>query len=222
MNMFFLGFAAGIAVLLLVLGIYLWMIEKSNKRNFEKILKNEYDQEQVDEEVKEIVLNTKKKVLSFHNIGFENNLKILQEASIEMAMEISKKYNPDSKYPHLELTFYELLKLNSDITQFFLENLEKKYFMHLKKVKVCHLLNLNDAREKHFPTFEKIGKLSSLVKFFMNPVGAAIKTAGTSILIPVGLEALFKISGNYGVEELGKELNLIYSGYYSKKEKKDI
>lgn len=218
MIMFWSGFAVGIVVLLLTLGIYLWSIEKSNKRNLEKVLKNEYNQEEVDEEVKEIVLNAKKKTLSLHNIGVENNLKTLKEVSMEMAMEISKKYNPDSKYPHLELTFHELLKLNLDITQFFLENLEKNYFIHLKKVKVCHLLNLSDAKEKYLPTFEKGIKLFDLAKFFMNPVGTAVKKATTSVVMPVALEAFLKISGKYGVEKLGKELNLIYSGHYSKKE----
>lgn len=217
MLIFVLGFTMGMGLVILALILYLRLIKKSTERNFKKIFRELEEQNAIDDEVKKIISNAKSKVLKWDNLGVQNNLKNLKNVSLEMAMGISKKYNPDVDYPHLELTFYELLKLNEGITQFFIENLNKKYFTHLKKAKVSHILELNDLKNKHISKVETGNKILTAIKFFINPVGTIIKKATMAVALPLAIESFFKIGGKYGIEKLGMELNLIYSGYYQKK-----
>lgn len=216
MYLFLSGFVLGIFSMLLILAIYIRGLENSKNKVLKKFLKkNESNNGEIDE----IIKNAKSKILKFNDFGIDKSILNLKEVCLEMAVEISKRYNPEAKYPHLELTIYELLNLNFEITKFLMNNLDKKYFELLKKAKVSHVMHINDFKEQHFDTVMTGSKLLNVFRLLKNPASMAIKTTVTTIGLPIIIEAFFRLGGTYGIEKLGKELDLIYSGHYTDIEK---
>ncbi|MGL6169571.1 MAG: hypothetical protein ACRC0Y_14940 [Fusobacteriaceae bacterium] len=208
MYLFFGGIVLGILSMLLVFAVYIRGIENSRKKVLKKLFKKN---ESNDEEIDKIIKNAKSKILKFNDYGVEKSIVNLKEVSLEMAVEISKRYNPEAKYPHLELTIYELLMLNLEITKFLMDNLDKKYFEILKKTKVSHIMHINDLKEQHFDKVTTGSQLFRVITTVINPVKAAV----TTVLLPIATEAIFRLCGSYGIEKLGKELDIIYSGHYT-------
>lgn len=228
--MFYMGMLTTLVILGCLCATYNLYLRINSKRQLKKRLKNEFNKNEINKEINQIIHEARKKaLLENKETTLEGNFQKFKELSFDIAKNISLKYNPKSKYPHYELTFYELLKLNSEITNFFLEALENKdEIKNLRDVKICHLMRLMDAKEeieeiidKHSSKIKTGKTVYSVTSLCMNPVDKIQNKVISKIFEKGGkflLETSLKTSVLYGVTKAGIELDKIYGGYYLKKD----
>lgn len=213
----FLYFLGGVGFTFLMIGIFIYFVFKKERAELNKMNSPINSSEKLDDEIKEIVLQYKKEYLKLNTFGFQQNSDKLKKLSYSMAKDIGKKYYPDSKYPELELEFYQLLKLNHTMTNYLLESLEGTKFDMIKYAKISTLMGINDNRLRVVDGFKKISLVNSIIK---SPISMVLGKVGVEVGLTVGLEIFFKGVGKYGVEKLGRELNRLYSKHYIEKSEK--
>lgn len=207
----FLYFLGGIIFTITIFGIFKYFCFRSENNVSNKINQPVNSSEELDEEIKNIVLMYRKEYLKLDTFGFENNTNKLKNLSIKMAKDISKKYYPDSKYPEFELEFYQMLKLNLTIATYLMETLESSKFDSIKYAKVSTLLGIKDNGLLVTDGLKKVSLLKTMLK---SPIGIIFGKVSTEIGCTLGAEAFFKFVGYYGIEKFGRELNRLYSKHY--------
>ncbi|MGL5965390.1 MAG: hypothetical protein ACRCZ2_13495 [Fusobacteriaceae bacterium] len=229
MKMFYLGMLTTLGILGILFVLYNLVLRINSKRQLKKRFENELKKDELSKDINKIIHEARKKaLLENKETTLEGNFQKFKELSFDIAKHISKKYNPKSKYPHYELTFYELLKLNSEIINFFLDSLENKdEIKYLKDIKICHLMRLVDAKEeigemvnKNSSKIEAGKTLVNATSFCMNPINKIQNTVISKIFEKGGqliLETSLKTSVLYGVTKVGIELDKIYGGHYLRK-----
>ncbi|MDO9628823.1 MAG: hypothetical protein Q7I99_02890, partial [Acholeplasmataceae bacterium] len=108
---FLIGLSFGFLLLLL---IYLYAVLKSLNKGLK--LRGADEQDIDEEEIKWLIEDAQKQFKdkeTRHAIGYH---KYLLQLTRELSVDIAKKFYPKSKYPYLELTIDETLRLNHYIT----------------------------------------------------------------------------------------------------------
>lgn len=228
MNMFLAGMMSTLLVIALALmGVTSYLKFKS-KKQLQKRVMNEESRDSINLEINRVINEARKRaLLESKDEGLTAHFNNFKNISLDVATEISKRYNPNSKYPSFELTFYELLKLNSEVTNSIIEYLENDKIKYLKDMKVCHLMQINDIYQMGGKAFQKYSseidtgkKLVDATSFCFNPLGKAqSKVIGAAFEkgMKILCETSLKTTVVYGVTKLGLELDSIYAGKYSKK-----
>lgn len=228
MSMFFLGVMTTILTIALALMGVVFYLKSSSQKQLQKRVENEENKDSINLEINRVINEARKRaLLESKDEGLTAHFNNFKDISLDVAMEISRRYNPNSKYPYLELTFYELLKLNSEVTNSILEYLENDKIKYLKNMKVCHLMQVNDiyqigekAIQKYSSEIDSSKKIVDATSFYFNPLGKA-KTKVLGAAFEKGMNILcetsLKTTVVYGVTKLGLELDSIYAGKYSKK-----
>lgn len=214
MWIFILGVLTGLLISLILILLHSYALKKSDEEMLKKMSIN---LDEIDEDVRDIIYEAKKKVLRLDNIGFLKNYNNLKTTSLDMAIKISKQYNPNSERPELELTLIEILEINKKISNYLIEQLNKSYFKPLRNITVAQILKLVENKHSLIKAGNKMNKFLEWKKYIemcIDPLTRTVKTAA----ITISLEGLYKSLGNIGIEKLGKELNIVYSReYYDKK-----
>ncbi|MGL4673003.1 hypothetical protein [Cetobacterium sp.] len=228
MSMFFVGMMTTILVIALVLMGVISYLKFSSQKQLQKRVTNKDNENSINIEINRVINDARKRaLLESKGEGLTAHFNNFKDISLDIATEISKRYNPNSKYPSFELTFYELLKLNSEVTNSILEYLENDNIKYLKDMKVCHLMQINDVYQIGGKAFEKYSseidngkKIVDATSLYFNPLGKAqskILSAAFEKGMKILCETSLKTTVVYGVTKLGLELDSIYAGKYSKK-----
>ena len=128
------------------------------------------------------------------------------EINKELAIDIAKKFYPKSKYPYLELTLDETMKLNHYITNRLEEVLEGRIFALVRGWTLAKLVEINDTKTrieqtKIVKTAKKYSKVTSAAIQVVNAVNPVYwirkftkETIINVIMVRIGL-ALIAITG---------------------------
>lgn len=198
---FLLGISFGFVLLFL---LYIYAVLKGINKNsrFRKADETDIDEEEIKWLIEDAQSQFKNKELR-EKIGlYTHLLQILQELSID----ISKKFYPQSKYPYLELTVDESLKLSHYITDRIDELLKGRILALTRGFTLARIKEMTDVKTKvdqsvvgkaakQYSTFSK-GLFATLNA--VNPVywfrKLTKETVTNIVIIRIG-EALIRITG---------------------------
>lgn len=140
---FILGVIFGFFVVLL---IYVYAVLKGLNKGL-KLRK--VDEEDIDEEeIKWLIRDAQEE---FKNKDRRNQIgffPFLLEVNRELSVDIASKFYPKSKYPYLELTIDEALRLNHYITDRLEDFLKPKLFRLIRGKTIASIVEINDAKVK--------------------------------------------------------------------------
>ncbi len=206
---FILGISFGFFLMLL---IYLYSVLKS----LDKGLKfRKADEEDIDEEeIKMLILDAQslfKNKSERDRIGF---FKYLLDINRELSVDIASKFYPNSRYPYLELTIDETLKLNHYITDRVEEMLSGKILGLTRGMTLSKIVEMNNTRVKiennpFVKTAKKFNKVTQVAVATMNAVNPVywIRKGTTALVLPM---IMVKI-GMSIIAITGEETYKIYS-----------
>ncbi|MBN2299826.1 MAG: hypothetical protein JXC31_01435 [Acholeplasmataceae bacterium] len=143
----FVSFLIGISVgFLLLLLIYVYAVLKSLNKGLKL---RSVDEEDIDEEeIKWLIKDAQKE---FKNKEIRTELgypKHLLNIITELSVDIAKKFYPKSKYPYLELTVDETLKLNHYVTDRLEELLSGRILRLTRGMTLTKIVEMNDTKTK--------------------------------------------------------------------------
>ncbi len=143
----FISFLIGISFgFLLLLLIYLYAVIKSMNKGLR--LRSVDEQDIDEEEIKWLIKDAQKQ---FKNKGIRNEVgyyKYLLDINRELSVDIAKKFFPKSKYPYLELTVDEALKLNHYITDRLEELLSGRILRLTRGMTLTKIVEMNNTKTK--------------------------------------------------------------------------
>lgn len=198
---FLIGVSFGFLLLLLM---YLYAVLKSLNKGLKL---KAADEEDIDEEeIKWLIEDAQKQ---FKNKELRNEIgfpKYLLQINKELSVDIAKKFYPKSKYPYLELTVDETLKLNHYITDRLEELMSGRLLRLVRGMTLAKIVELNETKNKIdnnpiVKTAKKYNKVTKTAFAIVNAVNPAYWTrrltqefALNIIIVKIGL-ALIAITG---------------------------
>ncbi|MCD4826514.1 MAG: hypothetical protein K8Q99_01880 [Acholeplasmataceae bacterium] len=198
---FLIGVSFGFLLLLL---IYLYAVLRSLNKGLKLRKADETD---IDEEEIKWLIQDGQKLFKDKDIRNEvGYAKHLQNISAELAVDIAKKFYPNSKYPYLELTVDESLTLAHYITDRVEELLKGKILRMTKGLTLAKIYELNETKTKFdnnkfvkaAKKYSAVTKTAVAVINAVNPVYWVRKltkeTAINIIMVRIGL-AIIAITG---------------------------
>ena len=198
---FVIGTIFGFTVLLL---IYLYAVILSLNKNLRLKKADETDIDE--EEIKLLIEDAQSQFKDKDTRVSVGYAKLLGEINKELAIDIAKKFYPKSKYPYLELTLDETMKLNHYITNRLEEVLEGRIFALVRGWTLAKLVEINDTKTrieqtKIVKTAKKYSKVTSAAIQVVNAVNPVYwirkftkETIINVIMVRIGL-ALIAITG---------------------------
>lgn len=233
MKLFIIGFLSGI-LLVSIIGVMILKFVCKNKRRI--LEQSSLNQSMVDDKVKEIIHLEENRFVDLISLNqdFLGVFEVFKKTFLDLAKNISKEYNPNSKHPEYELTLIELLEINKVTSEYLIQNLDEKPFVILKNLRISQLmegkikLNLvKDFLENHkygsllknsTKHWKKISAINDIYKMVTSP-GKKILTNLGAECTKYGLNYILRGVGIKALEKAGKELNIVYSGKYYRGEK---
>lgn len=131
----------------------------------------------VDNEILKMMIKDKQKQFKrSRKAGNEGTVKVTFDLSYQLVEDISGSYFPESKYPMLELSVNEILKLVHHITDRIDDLLDKPVIKNTKNMQVIKFMEMYDKKKqveesKIFKVAQKT-KLPKLMKYGGKVVGA--------------------------------------------------
>lgn len=198
---FVIGVFLGFTILLLIY-IYAVILSLNKNLRLKKADETDIDEEEIKMLIKDAQNQFKNKEMRL-SVGYA---KLLGEINKELAVDIAKKFYPRSKYPYLELTLDETLKLNYYITNRLEELLKGKIFALVRGWTLAKLVEINNAKtrveqSKVVRTAKKYSKVTSAAIQVVNAVNPVYwirkfttETIINVIMVRIGL-ALIAITG---------------------------
>jgi hypothetical protein len=143
----FLSFLIGISFGFLILFLfYIYAVIKSLNKGLKL---RSADEQDIDEEEIKWLIEDAQKQFKDKNLRNEIGLfKYLGQITRELSIDISKKFYPKSKYPYLELTVDETLKLSHYITNRIETLLEGKILQLTRGMTLAKIAEINDTKTK--------------------------------------------------------------------------
>ncbi|TNF08599.1 MAG: hypothetical protein EP317_02840 [Bacillota bacterium] len=143
----FLSFLIGVGFGFLILFLfYIYAVIKSLNKGLK--LRSADEQDIDEEEIKWLIEDAQKQ---FKDKNMRNEIgifKYLGQITRELSIDISKKFYPKSKYPYLELTIDETLKLSHYITNRIETLLEGKILRLTRGMTLAKIAEMNDTKTK--------------------------------------------------------------------------
>ena len=198
---FIIGIGFGFLALLL---IYLYSVIRSLNKNLKLRATDETD---IDEE--EIKMLIKDSQSQFKNRALRTEIgyaKFLGQVTKELTIDIAKKFFPKSKYPYLELTVEETLKLNHYITDRLSEILKGKIFNLTRGWTISKIVEMNETKTKIenssvMKTAKKLNKVTTAAVQILNAANPVywfrkltVDKVVNIIMVRIGL-ALIAVTG---------------------------
>lgn len=198
---FVIGVIFGFLIMFLMY-LYALILNLNKKLRVKKTTEINIDEEEIKYLIEDAKEQFKNKELR-HEIGYS---KYLTTIIRELGSDIAKKFFPQSKYPYLELTIDESLKLNHYITNRVEELLSGKIFVLVKGWTLARLVQLNETKTKIEETkvvkqAKKYGKVATAALHVANAVNPVYwirklttETLMNVVMVRIGL-AIISISG---------------------------
>ncbi len=198
---FFIGISFGFLLLLL---IYLYAVLKSMNKGLK--LRSVDEQDIDEEEIKWLIKDAQK---IFRNKEERNAVgypKHLLNITRDLSIDIAKKFYPKSKYPYLELTVDETLKLNHYITNRLEELLSGRILRMTRGLTLTKIVEMNNTKTKIennaiVKTAKKYGNVAKATLAVVNAVNpvwwfrkVTKEVAVNQVLIRIGM-TLIAITG---------------------------
>jgi len=198
---FLIGISFGFVLLFL---LYIYAVLKGINKNsrFRKADETDIDEEEIKWLIEDALSQFKNKELREKNGLYTHLMQTAQELSVD----ISKKFYPESKYPYLELTVDESLKLSHYITDRVDELLKGRILALTRGMTLTKIKEMTDVKTKveqsvvgkaakQYSTFSK-GLFATLNA--VNPVywfrKLTKETVTNIVMVRIG-EALIRITG---------------------------
>lgn len=173
-----ISFAIGISVgFLAMLLMYVYAVLKSMNKGLKLRSTDETDIDE--EEIKWLIQDA---IKLFKNKEIRNEVgfgKHLLDVNKELSVDIAKKFYPQSKYPYLELTIDETLRLNHYITDRFQELMASSKILRLTRgLTLSRIVEMNEVKtniEKNIlvktaKKYSKVTKAAAAMINVVNPV----------------------------------------------------
>lgn len=198
---FLIGLSFGFFLLLL---IYLYAVLKSLNKGLK--LKGVDEQDIDEEEIKWLIEDAQKQFKDKETRNAIGYPKYLLQITRDLSVDIAKKFYPKSKYPYLELTIDETLRLNHYITNRLEELLQGRILRLTRGLTLSKIVEMNEVKTKidNNPIvktavkYKKVTKAAVTILNAVNPVywGRRItqEVALNVIVVKIGL-ALIAITG---------------------------
>lgn len=143
----FISFIIGISFgFLLLLLIYLYAVLKSLNKGLK--LRSVDEQDIDEEEIKMLIKDAQKQ---FKNREVRDSVgypKYLLEITKELSVDIAKNFYPKSKYPYLELTVDETLRLNHYVTDRLEQLLNGRILRLTRGLTLTKIVEMNETKTK--------------------------------------------------------------------------
>jgi hypothetical protein len=167
---FLIGISFGFLILLL---IYLYAVLKSMNKSLK--LRGVDEQDIDEEEIKWLIKDAQKQFKNKEERESKGYPKYLLEITGELSVDIAKKFYPKSKYPYLELTVDETLRLNHYITDRLEELLSGRILRMTRGLTLAKIVEMNDTKSKIentalVKTAKKYGNVAKTTLAVMNAV----------------------------------------------------
>lgn len=208
---FVLGLIAGFLFLLL---LYVYAVIKSLNKG---LLLRKADEEDIDEEeIKWLIEDAQEQFKDKSKRNEVGYYKYLLEICRDLSIDISKKFYPRSKYPHLELTIDETLHLNHYITNRLDEVLSSKLLRLTRGLTLIKIIEANEVKEnientKVYQAAKKY-KVNQILKTTVGVLNAVNPVYWTRRLIISQMSDRIMISiGKALIAITGEETYKIYS-----------
>ncbi|MFH0767921.1 MAG: hypothetical protein ABII85_02710 [Bacillota bacterium] len=201
----FISFILGISLgFLLLLLIYLYAVLKSMNKGLK--LRGVDEQDIDEEEIKWLIKDAQK---LFKNKETRNAVgfpKYLLEITKELSVDIAKKFYPKSKYPYLELTIDETLKLNHYVTNRLEQLLNGRILRLTRGLTLTKIVEMNDTKTKIensavVKTAKKYGNVAKTTVAIINAVNPVYwfrkltkEVAVNKVMVRIGM-TLIAITG---------------------------
>ncbi len=140
---FIIGVSFGFLLLLL---IYLYAVLKSMNKSLK--LRSVDEQDIDEEEIKMLIKDAQKQFKDKEEREAKGYPKYLLEIIRELSVDIAKKFYPKSKYPYLELTVDESLRLNHYVTDRLEELLSGRILRLTRGLTLTKIVEMNDTKSK--------------------------------------------------------------------------
>jgi hypothetical protein len=181
---FIIGVIFGFFVVLL---IYVYAVLKGLNKG---IKLRKVDEEDIDEsEIKWLIHDAQDQ---FKNKDRRNDVgffPFLLEVNKELSIDIASKFYPKSKYPYLELTIDEALRLNHYITDRLEEFLKPKLFRLIRGKTIASIIEINDAKVKLENS--KVAKVAKKYGKVTNAAFVAVNAINPVYWIRKGTQSFF-------------------------------
>jgi len=143
----FISFLIGISFgFLLLLLIYLYAVLKSLNKGLK--LRGVDEQDIDEEEIKWLIKDAQKVFKNKEERNAVGYPQHLLNITTELSVDIAKKFYPKSKYPYLELTVDETLKLNHYITNRLEELLSGRILRLTRGLTLTKIVEMNETKTK--------------------------------------------------------------------------
>ena len=143
----FISFLIGVSFgFLLLLLIYLYAVLKSMNKGLK--LRSVDEQDIDEEEIKWLIKDAQKQFKNKEERNEAGYPKHLLNITKELSVDIAKKFYPKSKYPYLELTVDETLKLNHYITDRLEQLLSGRILRMTRGLTLTKIVEMNDTKTK--------------------------------------------------------------------------
>ena len=208
---FILGLLAGFLFLLL---LYVYAVIKSLNKG---LLLRKADEEDIDEEeIKWLIEDAQEQFKDKQKRDEVGYYKYLIEVCRDLSIDISKKFYPRSKYPHLELTIDETLHLNHYITNRLDEVLSSKLLRLTRGLTLIKIIEANEMKEnlestKVYQAAKKY-KVNQILKTTVGVINAVNPVYWTRRLVISQMSNRIMVSiGKALIAITGEETYKIYS-----------
>lgn len=205
-----LGFLLGILFVIVAISITLYF---GNKRFLKKtLLANSVSNNDIDQ----LISSKQRKMMKSTKIGLSNNFSLTKELLEEMIIDMANYYYPDSKYPHLEISFQDVLELNERVTKRLIKVMDLKGVGMIKNIRISQIISILELKRNiennKVVQFSKKYNLDKVLKYgyaainLINPAYWVRKVIYTSTL-----ETTLRGMGVMTLGIVGEEANRVYS-----------
>ncbi len=208
---FLLGIGVGISIFALVY-LILFLSSINKKKYVSSVNSNEVS----DEEVKQIIEETKMIFRDKKLKSYRSNIVFCKDLCYELVTNIAKKFYPLSKHPLFELSIDEVLMLTMYISNRLDSIFDANFIRIFKKIKVSQIIGMAEIKEK----IEANSIVKATKKYKIKEALSATKKV-INIVNPVkwAQKAIINTSINLGIKKLclitigivGEETYKIYS-----------
>ncbi len=136
-----LGFLLGI---LFVFCLFALTIYITNKHFLKKSLQATEIKNQV---IQNLISSKQKQIIRSPKIGLNRNIKLMQDLTKDLVLEIASYYYPNSKNPHLEISFTEAIDMNERILARLRQILDVKVVGLLKNVRISQIIYILETKK---------------------------------------------------------------------------
>lgn len=140
---FLLGVGIGIALMAL---IYLILVLTSIRSK--KYVVQSQTMDVSDEEILALIQETKDMFNDRNLKGAQSNIEFAKNISVELVLNIAKKFFPESKHPLYELSINEVLMLGSYVSKRLDEVLDYRGIRIIRKLKISTIVGFTEVKEK--------------------------------------------------------------------------